>query len=1144
MPSNSSECPRFQRPVGLCVLTRTGLAEGVIILSKRRSVSLLLSASALSGLFALIAAPASAAFAADPPHLVVYGPSGTLSVGANTAVSASVAGATGIPYYQFRVNQRIVQRYSANDRLNLTGLAAGPYSVTVRSLGKGQVKRGQWKLFRSKTLHFMVGSPHLTVQGPPATVATDQSAVIHAAVVDAFKTPYFQFSVNGTVVQSFSAQSTFSLNHLKPGHYTILVESLGPGQYLKRQFSAARKAVVHFFVPTPPPTAHPVLSVSSSQVAPGTADTITAAGIPSGTAVTWSVINSNTATGLISGQGDSATFVGTAPGVYMVQASADGATATAKIVVYGSAAGVTLSPASSTVVGDGEAMDAVTANIVDAVGNLVSNFNGTITLNAVASVTYEQGGQVLPVNNGTVTVTVTSGTATFAVGQIGVPGMTVALTPSHLVSTNGQAVANTPIYSATTISSSAQVATSLKFANLPQDLYANTAVASPLIAVIVEDQAGYPMLTGNDTVDVSASGPATLVNASNNQNQLTLAYNGFEVPAGVLNPSAEFQVQSVQGSTGTITLTASAAGLTPATGTIQAVIAGVPSQMSASLSTSTFAEGSSGTTLQLQAEDANGVPVGDSSAVVVTVTPSGSTSAADNILVNGTPGSAEVGLSPSTGSGSVTLTDNGSGAHAGTYTVTVAPASGATVSFPAQTLTFTETAASMAGVTFVSPSSTINVPIGNPTAPYQLQLVDRFGNPVAKAGVQVQVYAVGHSTTGQSYGQATVNGASTSASSPVTLTTDANGQATATLTAEQYAGADWQLVATVPVQSGVASALQSAPSADMAVSSEIPARVGVSLEDITAGADFQSAGYAVAGDNVNATLTFTNQYGTPMTGTQTVTLAIPPGFSGYEPPNATDSSPWVQGASDTVTMTLVLAGNGQATVPLRAWTEGPANLTASLSGLVTPVSGSATMVVQPGPAIGLGMFQNGSEVTTGHPVTVSANQPVALTVQPTDIAGNPVTASASEVVTFTNLDGGTVRPTPSGAGLSTVTIPAGQNAVQVYYVNGTSGSYVPQPVLAAQNVAPTSSAYSTTPGASTTITVRVTGAGGQLVSGQTVTAAVPGGEGTVTTSAVTNASGTANFTYTAPTSASGTETAAITFSIPGTGVTQTVSVTY
>ncbi len=1086
-------------------------------------------------------APASTAFAADPPHLVVYGPSGTLSVGANTAISANVVGATGIPYYQFRVNQRVVQRYSPNNRINLTHLAAGPYTVTARSLGKGQVRRNQWGLFRTKTIHFVVGSPHLTVKGPTHSVAANQSTVIQAAVVDAFKTPYFQFSVNGSVVQAFSTQGTLTLNNLQPGHYTVLVESLGPGQYLKHQFGAARKAVLHFYVPAPRPVAHPVLSVASQQVAPGSADTITAAGIPSGTAVTWSVISSNSSTGLISGQGDSATFVGTAAGDYTVQVSADGATATANIVVYGSATGVNLSTASTTVVGDGEAMDAVTVNVVDAGGNVVSRFNGTVTLNAVSGVTYEQGGQVLPVNNGTVSVSVTSGTATVAVGKIGVPGMTVGLTPSSLVSTNGQSVASTPAYSSTTITSSPQVATSLKFVNLPQYLDANTVVSSPLIAVVVEDQAGYPMLTGNDTINVSVSGSATLVNASNNQNQLTLAYNGFEVPAGVLNPSAEFQVASVQGSTGQITLTASATNLTPATGTIQAVIAGVPSQMSTSLTTNTFAEGSSGTTLQLQAEDAHGVPVGDSSPLVVTVTASGSTSAADNILVNGTPGSAQVGLSPSTGAGSVTLTDTNSGAHAGTYTVTVAPASGYSISFPSQSLTFTETASSLAGVTFVSPSSTIQVPIGNPTAPYRLQLMDRFGNPVAESGVQVQVYAVGHSTDSQSFGQATVNGANTSASSPVTVTTDANGQATVTLAAQQYAYADWQLVATVPVQSGVASALQGPPSADMLVSSEVPASVGVALEDITAGADFQSAGYAVAGDNVNATLTLANQYGTPLTGMQTVTLTIPPGLSGSEPANATDSSTWTLGASNTVTLTLPLANNGQATVPLKAWTEGPANLSASLSGLVSSVSASATMVVQPGPATGLGLFQSGSPLTGAHPLTVTANQPVSLMLEPTDVAGNPVTSSLSEVVTFTNLSSGTVRPTPSGAGLSTVTIPAGQDGVPLYYVNGASGTYVPQAVLAAHSLTASPATSTVTSGASQTISATVTDASGQPVDGQTVTASVPYGQGTVTPSLVTNASGTATFTYTAP---SGSGSATVTFSVPQTGLAQSVTVQY
>lgn len=1210
---------------------------------KHSRLALLGVIAATGSLLAMSALPLSQTLAANPPHLVIAGPTGSLKVGANAAISAHVAGATGTPMYQFRDGARVIQRYSTNNHLTLDHLKQGQYTITVRSLGVGQERRGAWHAFRSAELHFTVSSPHLTVAGPVNGVAKNGTATVTARVMDVLVAPYYQFVLDGKTVQAFSTKNTYTATHLSPGTYHLLVESLGPAQYRNHEDYAARKQQLTLIVPTPPvkaqltvtgptndvakngqatitaqvihattaapyfqfeingsvvqafstkdtytaknlkPGTYQVLveslgpaqyqrgqsqlarkqsltltvpteagpatvTAAEADVARGTSDTLTVSGVPQSAPVTWSVVSSNHATGLVSGTTDTATFVGTAAGTYTVQASVDSETATTKVVVYGQAAQVTLTPASSKVIADGEATDAVTVNVVDQNGNLVGNFNGSVDLNAMSRVTYSQNGTPLTPSNGQIRVMVTDGTATVEVGQVSVPGISIALTTRALSSSNGQTIASTPQYGSTTITSAAQTATSLKIVNAPTYLAANTqGTKTAPIAVMVEDQAGYPMLSGTDSIKVSVSGPAGLVNSSDDQ--ATLAYDGGAAPAGKTNTSASFALASQQSKTGTVTITATSAGLTPATATVQSVIAGVPSQITASLSANSFAEGSSGVTLNLQAQDSQGAPVNYTSPVSIVVTRQGATTPASNILVNGQADSRATQLSlNASGSAAVSISDSGHGTNAGTYTITVTPVSGAQYRFASKTLTVTETAAALAKAAFTSPSSTTTVPITDPKAQYTLQLEDAYGNPVSQSGVKVELYAVGSSSHNASYGQATINGTAATSSSPITVTTNSQGQVTATLAAESFQGADWVLHATIPEQSGVTAALQSAPSATMEVSSTVAKSLTVSLQDESQGTDYHSSGYALAGNTVDATVTVKNQYGAAMTGSQTVVLKSPAGLSGIEPKGASDRSTWTPGATNTISLTVNLNSKGTATIPFDAWTEGSATLQASVPGVGSQVTGQAAIVIQAGPANSVGLFQNGTLIDSSTPLIVKANSPAALTVNSTDIAGNPVPATGSEVVTLTQSQGGSFRLSPTGAAISMVTIPDGQTSVTVYYVNATAGSYAPTASLAANQLSLVGpSTYTVSPGATQSINVLVADSSGKPVAGQDVTASVSNKNGSVTPSATSGSKGTASFTYTAPTSGSGTATVAL--AVPGQGasgssLTQTVTIHY
>lgn len=634
------------------------------------------------------------------------------------------------------------------------------------------------------------------------------------------------------------------------------------------------------------------------------------------------------------------------------------------------------------------------------------------------------------------------------------------------------------------------------------------------------------MLSGTNSVTVNVSGPGALANGAT---QGTLAYNGFAASAGNTNTSASFNVQSQQGVTGPITISASASGLTSATATIQSVIAGNPSQMSASLSANSFAEGSPGITLNLQAEDAQGAPVAYPNNVMVTVTKSGSTTPASNILVNGSADTSTTEVTPnSSGSAAVTLTDSGVGANAGTYTVTIAPVTGATYSFPTQTLTFTETATTASKVSF-SPGP-VSVSIGSPSAQYTLQLVDKYGNPVDTSGVNLNVYA--SSSNG---GAATVNGmAATSSTNPAVVTTNSQGQATVKLVATQpVQGATWTLTASGPSASSIGMSM----SDGMTIANQIAGSLSVSTSPST---------YATAGGNVTATVTVNDQYGGALANHRVnLAISVPQGLSGgSSAPSAvygTSSTQgivpttWTQGQAQTITFNGVTSNTGKVTITgLKAWTEGQATLSVTANNVTANVSGTAQLYVQPGQAKQAGLFYNGSPVSN---LAVTANTPVALTVEPEDVAGNPVAAAYAEAISLSGA-GGFFLPSQTGAPITSVQLAAGQSSGTVYYVNGTSGSYTPT----VQNILSVYSATnSVSSGGSTTVTAVYTNGTGVGVPNQSATASVTSGGGTlVSTSATTNASGNATFTYTAPSSGSGQADVKVTVG----GLSQTIQINY
>ena len=918
---------------------------------------------------------------------------------------------------------------------------------------------------------------------------------------------------------------------------------------------------------------HPQLKASTQTLAQGTAATLSVTGIPTTQTVAWSVTGSSANSGVLEGNGTTATFVGTAPGNYTIQADVAGQTLTSTLAVYGkTATGFTITSSHATLAADGQDTAQVTIQAVDRAGTVLPNWNGTVAIQENANARYLQDGAALPAGptSGTGLVTLTNGTATLSVGQVTVPGTPLNLQLSDATAIGGSSLAAQPSYGNVNLTTVLPVATALKWSSLPKYLASNLGgTTTNPIPITVVDQAGYPMISGVTPITVQISGAGTLANSRNNQ--VTVTYNGNLAASGQVNTSASVSVAAIQGKTGPITLTASAHGLSSASATLNAVIAGVPTQVVANLSSSSLVtQSATPDTLTLQAEDAQGVPVADTTPAVVTITPQNRSTPTSSIALTpsqGTTATSNSSTYTANARGTWTFAVNDANAVPGTYTIMIAPSSGVASSFPVQTLPLVITAGSPTQAQFVSPAGPVSVAASDPTVRYTLQLTDRAGNPVAQAGVTVNVWAVEAATppSGSTYGQASLNGVVATAASPLTVTTNAQGQALVTLVASGIPGAQWQIHGTIPTQTGLPSALPVQASSTTTVAIQVPAALHVALTDASAGADHASSQYAKAGNTVDANVSMVDQYGIPMSGKQVLTVTVPAGFSGQQPAGSTMVNPakWVYGGTNTITLPVTLktptgGTSPTAIIPLKAWSAGSATVTMAATGTATPVQQSASMFVQAGPPVTAGLFQNGIAITTANPLAVTANTPVALTVMPTDTANNPTTATYQTVMALHPSSHGSFRTTPSGASISTLTLPVGSSGQTVYYVSSTTGSVVPTASLAASGLvlvspAPNSKtgsgAVTIRAGAATTITATVYGPATASVTGQTVTASVTGG-GSIqpAKAAALSSTPSVSFTYTAPATGSGHAT--ITLTVPGQAasaddvLSRTVFITY
>jgi hypothetical protein len=755
-------------------------------------------------------------------------------------------------------------------------------------------------------------------------------------------------------------------------------------------------------------------------------------------------------------------FTATAAGAYTIQAAIGSTDLTTTVNVYGQATGVTLSAASSSVIANGTSTDAITAKVVDTNGNVVSNFNGTLLVPGTTSVTdtnngatalkltnggYIEGGtyvsastsMLFTVTNGVANITFVSGLGSAATSSTAYDTVTV----NSLQSTNGQSVATSVNYGSVTVNYAAQTASALKLTPTLTTMSSNSSTEDD-VTVNVVDASGAAVSSGNPAyVTFTLTGPATFQQGAATPLTTYTAY----VPAN--SAGLTLPVYSIVGQNGTVTLTATASGLTSASTTITAAQTMAASSITATSSNGTLTATTDGlpagtayTKYTVQVTDANGNPVVPSSDQL---TISDNTSALndgghlDYYTVNSTTGqpqtkitSGTVSVSSSTGSASFIVLNTTVGTTSPTISIYDA-ATGVT-----KTQTYNYVYSSAASLSWATGSSTV-VPGGSST--YTVQLLDNSGNKLNVSGQSVSFYF------GSNPQSATINASSSwSSANPVVVTTNANGQASVTVNVPSTASTtssnnfvidavetNNSLVTLTPLTVGIIPAVNQI--SQIGVATTTSGSVAFSWPtSLTAGNTLQTT------TNPNIYAVTENQVGQQVIyGSDAVKVIT-------SNPNVIALPSYDSGSTTTKTITT---SSGYVTLPtITAMNAGTATLT--LADVATGVTFSKTLTVTAASVPSQIVVVNpDSTVNKGYAISATG---VAgpFTIETADSGlnmvpfNNSVTLSSADVLKIVGLPGALgVRTSATGSDVSSVTIGASQGTTQVWIDGASAGNTIP-----------------------------------------------------------------------------------------------------
>ncbi len=749
---------------------------------------------------------------------------------------------------------------------------------------------------------------------------------------------------------------------------------------------------------------------------------------PSGVNPTWSLTGSNAADATISSSG---VFFASQAGNYTVNVNYDGVTSSAKVAVYGQPAALKLSAASASLIANGSSTDTVTATIVDANGNTVANYNGSGTLGGLTNGT-ATGAYGATLTNGS-TIDFANGVATFNLSAA-----SSAATKSDTLSLSG--LTNVPagfVYNTLQVSYEAATASAIGL-SAPSKVSVNS-TGNYNVDVTINDSTGNPLTTGNAVyVTFTVSGPATF--DANGQT----TYSEYISPTAAGIP---VKIDTKQGQTGTIAVTATAVGYSSASASTDGVITTSPTNITVTQSsgtvtasnqgTSTLPLGTSYTEYSVQLVDANGNPVTTTSENLTISDTTGTTGG--TLVYYPISSSGTLGASTAVGS----LGTGFTGAYNFAVINTQVGSSNPTISVKdpltgvTQTVGYSFKTGSAAYAVLTGDAMTTNTTQNQAamnaqagqTVTFTAQVQDANGNNLAQSGQSVNFYF------GSNAGLATINGSSNwTSANPYVVTTNAQGQASVTVTLPSGATSGYKLDAAVGTGTATSDTVTYQAAGNYATSLQV---ASVAPGNVLSSSDLVTLPTTMtSGSQLFSTSTYAileNVIG------QEVYSGAAASLANADTIQISTSNPSVlsiAGANSSGVATL--ASNIDALPVVTASQDGTATLTIQDISNPSAPKVTTTITVSTGSPAQLNVLNPSGQANTAY-TFASSGVSGPFTIQVTDAGGNltpesaPLTLTTSQIEAAIGVAGIVgIRTSSTGSDVSSVTVGQNQTSVQVW----------------------------------------------------------------------------------------------------------------
>jgi hypothetical protein len=723
------------------------------------------------------------------------------------------------------------------------------------------------------------------------------------------------------------------------------------------------------------------------------------------------------------------TFIATKAGSYTVKATKDGVTAEGKIGVYGDVSKLVISAPESVIANDATEV-AITVTAVDKNGNVVSAYDKDITVDSIDGFTLADD----------VTPETKDGVAVFHYTA----SKDLANSVLDLTATTTDADGN-DFTGEGSINVLAQVATSVEV-SAPAYLPTNNKDQAQTVAVYVKDQAGEDMLTGSWDLDVALTGPSRLENGTKTDTvTITPDENTFLV------------YPDDRGTTGSVDVNVSGAGLTAGKDTMTAAFASAAKAVKVTASDDSATVAASTDTLdahknyveyKVQLVDQNGVPVTDAAADRQVQLSFSSVGSSTRIFIStlGTDGTtwsafASKYSNPSllvdvvNGVGKFRLLSN----QARSVAFTVNDTAGSLSASSAITTAFNAGKPAVVALA----SNSLNLKLAD-TAKGDVvaQLYDKFGNIAKTAGVKVH-FTVG-SDLKADYEDVSLNDAAEAQD----VRTDANGQAKVTVGVDAAipeagvvvnVGAEYDAAALdlYTERDTTAWPTSYTPAFAETTTVKLASRVADSIK-----AAFSVPTFAVGDAAFDLSLTVKDNYGKPMTNLTAEDFML------------TASSSSVQGKINDGTVTFDDTDSADGVYTFKGFNPtaaGTLTITAQVASASSSVKTSRNITVNPAAASAFDVAEETTFDNSNDKLVASAGVATPFTLELLDSGSNLAKSGSKIRFSFdTSVKGTSTNGKPvyldirdsSGASISYLDLASGRTTGKFYLVTNAKDAEV------------------------------------------------------------------------------------------------------